>query len=62
MKKNSIFLIFIFFVLNINSQKISDFFKNEHGEIKISKRNQKKLYNNIGLKLPCAIDNCGHDS
>jgi ribosomal protein L32 len=62
MKKNSIFLIFIFFcVLNINSQKISDFFKNEHGEIKISKRNQKKLYNNIGLKLPCALDNCGHD-
>ena len=62
MKKTSIFLIFIFFVFHVNSQKISDFFKNEHGEIKISKRNQKKLYNNIGLKLPCALNNCGHDS
>jgi len=61
-----IFLITIIFYsgYTVHSQgilTISDFFKNENGEIKISKAKQKKIKPILGSYYYCALDNCLHE-
>jgi hypothetical protein len=64
MKKIFLFTIIVFSGFTFHAHEIltiSDFFKNEKGEIKISRTRQKKLKPILGSYYFCALDNCLHE-
>jgi hypothetical protein len=64
MKRIFLFVIIFYSGYTFYAQEIltiSDFFKNDRGEIKISKVNKKKLKTILGSYYYCALYNCLHE-
>jgi hypothetical protein len=59
--KNLITLFFLTFIFSLNAQKInnlSDFFRNEKGQVKISKSKQARLETVLGSNFNCILECC----